>query len=209
MPKKKFQGQKLGKKTDPEPPLRAPLWLGTISNGEYFHTQTKREKLIEQEVLKRADTQARYLGMDRREFLSSSMGMVTTMAVINQLGACSSSDSDMMDAGGGMGSTGNGQSFEASSGLWDLKQGPYITPPEAMCEETGILEGDEFIMDVQTHSFDDGPWRETNKVYPIFLGLIASCNERTDPLDCMWLAVPLSNSASDPSAFFSGRKKLT
>lgn len=180
MTKKKYRWQNLGKKTDPEQPLRAPLWLGNHSNGEYFHTQTKREKLIEEEVLKRADSQSRYLGMDRREFLSSSMGMVTTMAVINQLGACASSDGEAMD--GGM--SGNGQSFEASSGLWDLKKGPYVTPPEAMCEDTGILDGDEFIMDVQTHSFDDGPWRETNKVYPIFLGLSSGCSERADPLDC-------------------------
>ena len=39
--------------------------------------------------MQRADEQARRLGIDRREFLASSMGMMTTLAVINQVSGCS------------------------------------------------------------------------------------------------------------------------
>jgi hypothetical protein len=56
---------------------------------------------------------------------------------------------------------------------------------KAGCEGADVLSGDEFIMDVQTHSFDDGEWRTKNPAYASFLGMLAdpACTE-PDKLDC-------------------------
>ena len=80
-------GCSLKKKSEPELPERPPMWMGNRSNGEYYHPATREEKLIHRMVMERADSQARRLGMERREFLASSMGMFTTLAVINQVAA--------------------------------------------------------------------------------------------------------------------------
>ena len=98
---------KLRKKTAPEIPLEPPIWMGNHSNGEYFHPQTKREAAMRKEILRRADEKSRKLGIDRREFLASSMGLFTTMAVINQMGC--SSTSDGLPAKPTPGTKGNGE----------------------------------------------------------------------------------------------------
>lgn len=155
MPKsKKFPWLNLRKKTDPEYMLEPPVWLGNHSNGEYFHEQTPLEAKMRKEILRRADEQSRYLGMDRREFLATSMGMATTIAVINQMG-CSSEDPEKIAA-------------------------PFVVPPEATCEETNFLDQEYFIMDVQTHAFDDGEWRTRNTAYPIFLQFLANCRDKAE-----------------------------
>ena len=69
----KFPWLKLQKKSQPELPERPPIWLGNRSNGEYFHEQTRSERKMWEVTLQRADEQARRLGMERREFLASSM----------------------------------------------------------------------------------------------------------------------------------------
>ena len=170
---------KLIKKTDTEQPIEPPIWFGNRSNGEYFHEPTPQERRMRKEILRRADEQARHLGMDRREFLASSMGMALTMGVINQLGACSSSDDPVGtttpmggDAGGSGGMSGA------------TEDGPYVIPVDATCDPSNFLDHDYFIFDIQTHSFDDGEWREKNIVYPFFLSLTTSCMERSNPLDC-------------------------
>ncbi|MFI5307564.1 MAG: amidohydrolase family protein [Polyangiales bacterium] len=89
MAKSRFPWLKLQRKSQPELPERPPIWLGNRSNGEYFHDQTSAERLTHRLVMQRADEQARRLGIDRREFLASSMGMFTTLAVINQVSGCS------------------------------------------------------------------------------------------------------------------------
>ena len=144
----KFPWLKLRKKTDPELPLEPPIWLGNQSNGEYFHPQSPREAAMRKEILRRADEQSRYLGIDRRDFLVSSMGMFTTMAVINQMG-CSSSESDGAGAGGAGGGGGGGAGGSGGGA-------PYVIPPEADCDPgmEAYLKGDEFIMDLQTHHLD-------------------------------------------------------
>jgi uncharacterized protein len=158
------------KKTDPEIPVEPPIWLGNHSNGEYFHEQTPREAKMRKEILRRADEQARHLGMDRREFLVSSMGMAVTMSVIN---GCSSESED--SGGNGGGKYGG--------------DGPYVISPEATCDPSAYIDvnapGKQFIMDVQTHSFDAGEWREKQVAYPIFLGVIPTpgCTE-VEKLDC-------------------------
>src|SRR6187551_439205 len=98
MAKTKAPWLKLRKKTDPEWHEAPPVRLGNHSNGEYYHEQTPRERLMRKEIMRRADEKARYIGMDRREFLASSMGMATTMAVINQMG-CGSGSSGGKDDG--------------------------------------------------------------------------------------------------------------
>src|SRR5581483_699874 len=90
---KKFPWVSLGKKTDPELPVEPPIWMGNHSNGEYFHVQTPREALMRKEVLRRAEKEAKRHGMDRREFLASSMGMAVTLTVINEMGCGSTSGS--------------------------------------------------------------------------------------------------------------------
>jgi uncharacterized protein len=167
---RRFPWLRLNKKTQPELPLEPPIWLGNHSNGEYYHQQTPNEARMRKEILRRADEQARYLGLDRREFLASSMGMVTSLAVINQLGGCSQDASD--------------EPLPPLPGTGKLIEGPYVTPLVATCEETKLLQGDEFIFDVQTHSFDEGEWRQKNPVYPTFLNLLGGCQGEVNPLDC-------------------------
>jgi predicted TIM-barrel fold metal-dependent hydrolase len=160
----KFPWLKLRKKTDPETPLEPPIWLGDHSNGEYFHVQTPREAAMKKEILRRADESSRRLGMGRREFLASSMGVFTTFAVINQFGC--SSDEKLAENG----------------------EGPFVVPPDATCDPAHelSLQGKEFIFDVQTHSFDDGEWRTKNIAYPPFLRFFSRCqDEPVDPLNCL------------------------
>lgn len=230
MGKRKFPWLKLQRKSQPELPERPPIWLGNRSNGEYYHQQTSQERLIQRVVMERADAQARRLGMDRREFLASSMGMFTTLAVINQVAGCSGSNGDgttnvpvggaagtgaggaggptagtapgaggggaqaaggggaggvagmAAPGGGGGGAAGMGSAGSGGSGS-DCTDCPYVVPPEATCEETQLLMGNEFIFDVQTHSFDDGEWREKNPTYSNFLGVLASCGQGLDCFD--------------------------
>ncbi len=242
MPKRtktRFPWLKLPKKSQPELQERPPIWLGSRSNGEYFHEQTRAERQIHDLVMQRADAQARKLGMERREFLASSMGMFTTLAVINQVSGCGGSRGDGMTdmspdavtgmmsgsggtaapgAGGSGGSAGGGagtgsgaagsagassggsgssgaSSAGASGGAGEGGSGgmgvggepscPYIVPTEATCEETGLLEVEQFIFDIQTHSFDAGEWRMKNSTYANFLGLLASCGDAgNDRLNC-------------------------
>ena len=43
MRKTRFPWLKLMRKSQPELPERPPIWLGSRSNGEYFHEQTREE----------------------------------------------------------------------------------------------------------------------------------------------------------------------
>ena len=230
MAKSKFPWVKLHRKAAPEVPDRPPIWLGNRSNTEYWHPASKEERLTHRLVLEKADEQARRLGIDRREFLASSMGMFTTLAVINQVSGCGGDDGDGMvslapddvnmsipstpmgtggsgdggappmtggdnsggtptDSGdgmpaGGAGGAGGTGTMEDPIGMGDGPSCPYVVPREATCEETQLLSGDEFIMDVQTHSFDDGEWRERNTTYANFLVFLANCTDTNDRLDC-------------------------
>src|SRR5215470_7053359 len=129
---------KLRRKTAPELPYEPPLWMRSRSNGEYFHFQTPYEKRLRQFVLEQADANARRIGMDRREFLASAVGMATTLWCINFASGCG--------GGGGHQSGGDGSTA------------PLCVPPEAMFDENAAcsaLSGDEFIFDVQTHWFNE------------------------------------------------------
>jgi hypothetical protein len=236
--KNKFPWLKMQKKSQTELPERPPIWLGSRSNGEYFHDQTPKERQMHELVMQRADEQARRLGVDRREFLASSMGLFTTLAVINQVSGCSGKSGDgtnkmspgdvksMMSGGSSGGSAGAGSGGRTSSdgtggprapGSGGMSAGhsgsgggdsggspradagmigdagagngigdcPYIVPTEATCEETDLLDQDQFIFDIQTHSFDNGEWRMKNSVYANFLQILATCGDAgNDALNC-------------------------
>lgn len=175
MAKPKFEWMRRPKKSDPEAEVDTPINLGNHSNGEFFKTQTPQDKAMRDEIFRRADEQSRYLGMERREFMASTMGMATTLAVINQIGTgCSNLEDKGLTMDGGT---------TAATGA--ESEVPYLIPPEAMCEDLGIFDGDEFIFDVQTHSFDDGEWREK---FPFHANSIETpapftCDE-VDQLDC-------------------------
>jgi hypothetical protein len=144
------------RKTSPELHLEPPLWMGTRSNGEYFHFQTSYEKRLRQFVLEQADANARRIGLDRREFLARAVGMATTLWCINLL-SCG-------DGGGG----GQGNA-------------PLCVPPELMFDEDAAcsaLGGSEFIFDVQTHWFsEEDTVRFPESVRRIFGALFATTNE--------------------------------
>jgi len=121
----KFPWLKLRKKTDPELPLEPPIWMGNHSNGEYYHQQTPREAFMREEILRRAEKEARRHGMDRRSFLASSMGMAASLAVINEFGCNSNS------ATGGAAEAGPACGDGGLAGPVD--GGPYVVTPTAAC----------------------------------------------------------------------------
>jgi uncharacterized protein len=131
---KKYPWLKMRKKTDPELPFEPPIWMKSSSNGEYFHFQTPYEKKLRKFTLEAIDANARKVGIDRRSFLASAMGMATTLWCIGYASGCSSDDN-------GGGPPGNG---------------PLCVPPEAMLDEAAAcaaIGGDQFIFDCQTHWF--------------------------------------------------------
>jgi uncharacterized protein len=133
----KFPWLKNRRKTEPELPYEPPIWFGNRSNGEYFRPATERDRKLRALILNKAEENARRIGMDRREFLASSLGMATALWGISQASGCSSNPGPA-DTGGG--STTGGK----------------CAMPETMLDESvacNALNGDEFIMDVQTHWF--------------------------------------------------------
>ncbi|MEY4579480.1 MAG: hypothetical protein RL701_4183 [Pseudomonadota bacterium] len=108
------------KKTAPELPLEPPIRLGNMSNGEFFHQSTPYEQKVRAEILRQADEKARKLGMDRREFLASAMGMATSLGVLNLAAACANQPGGKGGAAGGFfdigGSGGGGASGWPGSG---------------------------------------------------------------------------------------------
>src|SRR5690348_5078611 len=102
---KRYPWLKLIKKSRTEPELEPPIWLGSHSNGEYFHDQTPRDRLIRKLILERAEEGARKHGIDRRQFLASSMGMATSLAVINYIEGCSSKHGANQSGSGGSGAS--------------------------------------------------------------------------------------------------------
>jgi predicted TIM-barrel fold metal-dependent hydrolase len=132
-----FPWMKIRKKTEPELPYEPPIHLGNKSNGEFFHEQTPLERKMRAEILRRGEENARHLGMERREFMASTMGMATSLAVLNMASGCGD------DAGH---TDGNGN------------DGGYLVPKDAEVDcslSNELVSGDEFIMDLQTHEIED------------------------------------------------------
>lgn len=157
------------RKSTPELSVDPPLPLGSRSNGEYFHEQTAHERRIARLIEQTADRGARRRGIDRRQFLASSMGMATSLWAIN---ACR--DEASSTATGEGSSTGNG--YDLGTGSVDDTGAPSDCEPLVL---------PEFIMDVQTHHVDPGgSWRDTHPSYvELFEGLPqAMCGP--DPIGC-------------------------
>jgi predicted TIM-barrel fold metal-dependent hydrolase len=143
MPKRPWFLQ--SRRSEPEPAIEPPLYLGSYSNGEYFHVESEHDRRFRQLALERADQQARILGMDRRSFLASAMGMASSLAVANALSGCDDK-------------SGNGASLSGDAGV----------NAEAAC--TALDTSKDFIFDVQTHHINPlGPWRETNQRFRLFV----------------------------------------
>lgn len=123
------------KKTAPELPYEPPVMLGNKSNGEFFWDQTPQERKLRDFILRESDARARRLGMDRREFLASTLGMATSLWAINLASGCGD------DSDGGF----------AVSECTTLDSGAARE----------IFHGDQFVLDLQTHHIEDEEtWRE-------------------------------------------------
>jgi len=93
--------ERLGASRDPEAPrrgwirkshldraldIRLPIPTRMVSNEEYAPLpQTARQAAVEHRLLESATEGARSLGIDRRRFLSSSMGMAAAFAALNSV----------------------------------------------------------------------------------------------------------------------------
>src|SRR6185295_8045070 len=115
------------KKTDPEVPVRLPIAVGPLSNGEGYWPDSARKRLIRKLVLEKAEEVSRKEGCDRREFLASACGMATSLYMINLVNGCSSGKrggygNGMMASGGGAtggkrgSTTGGGAGTKGGSG---------------------------------------------------------------------------------------------
>ncbi len=118
------------KKTDPELPILLPFQPGVVSNGEFVPPEpTTAHRRIAMLAFERAEEIARRRRVDRRRFLMGMGGLAVTLGAVNLI-AC--------DSDGGSEQARPGGTFEV----------PDDGDPGAVCE---LLEGDEFIFDVQTH----------------------------------------------------------
>jgi len=161
------------KKTDPELPLEPPLWFGNKSNGEYFQYASKKDRKIRALILETADHNARKLGMDRRDFLASTMGMATSLWVLNYVSACSADQTPASSAGPAKKDGGGGAGGAGGTGGTTGGEAGYCVPKEAMFDEDAActaLGGKEFIFDIQTHWFK----KDDLSQFPLYLQLFGS-----------------------------------
>jgi hypothetical protein len=171
----------LNRKSDVATPEKAPIPLESRSNGEYFHAQTPHEKHLHDAIMRRADEGAARLGIERRCFLASTVGMATSLAMVNL--ACSNTGDeaggteigDLSDAG-----RGDGNGYDVGDDLLDEPQ---------TCEKLGSqrLDADkEFIFDIQTHHVNpNGPWRQTNPLYATFLSFFPQAGCGLGSIECL------------------------
>src|SRR5882672_7047596 len=145
---KRFPWLTMRKKTAPELPYEPPMWFGNKSNGEYFQAATPRDRAIRKLVLEKCAENARRIGMDRRQFLASAMGMTTSLWVLNYVQGCSSSSTPSKSGGN-----------PSPEGGVGMDSGHFCAPKESMydpqCAEMVVGDGgrNQFIFDVQTHWF--------------------------------------------------------
>ena len=179
----------LRKKSAVEPPLEPPIRLGNFSNGEFFHQATRREEKLRREILRRAGENARRLGMERRDFLASAMGMATSLSVLNL--ACGSDsregrDTTLADTSG-IDTAGPDLALDSapSDGGFDIPEDATLDCGTA----ENILAGDDFIFDIQTHHVEEeGAWRDTNPGSGVslaaFFATVNGCSN-PDPIQCV------------------------
>lgn len=165
------------KKTEAEVPYQTPVWLGNLSNGEFFLPQSERKRKIEKLILQRCDENARKHNMDRREFIGSAMGMATTLSVLNMAAGCGDKNGmmskDTLDRmmssasktpyDGGPDATQQPDArIDTSKGgpmMGGGKDGGYVITPEACMDPAladQVFATEYFILDFQTHHTRDG-----------------------------------------------------
>lgn len=138
-------------KSVPELPPESPIYLGPVSNGEYFPPLDPRHARAENLIHRIAADYAPKLGQSRREFLKSACGMAAALMSINLVSGC------------------------AGDGGYQVDEKMLCDPSAA----GAALSGNEFIFDVQTHHFnaaEGAAWMQ-NKAYYTFLSLLAGLKE--------------------------------
>ncbi|MET0387004.1 MAG: amidohydrolase family protein [Polyangiales bacterium] len=169
MGKSKYKWLSGRKKTQPDVPYESPVWLGNLSNGEFFLQAGERERKTRELVLQRCDEYARRKGMERREFIASTMGMATTLSVLNLAAGCGDDDGMMkpstldrmmgqrdrtpVDGGGA-----DASASSSGSGSSDSDGGFVVTEELCLNEEMAdkLFKSDYFILDFQTHHTREG-----------------------------------------------------
>src|SRR5262249_1167606 len=149
-------------------PVRMPLVLGPVTNGEFLPAAAgPGDVRLAEEVLARAGTAARRIGMDRRRFLQSAGGMAALLGAIHASGC-----------------TGPGRR-RASPPPGGSYRVPAPEHPPA-CENALGGRG-EFIFDVHTHHvMPHLPWRRTAPdTLQLVLGMIPPDCTASDPLACV------------------------
>ena len=176
-----------------------PFAFHPLSNGEY--APLPRSAVASETIrrtLEHAHVNARRLGITRRQFLRSTCGVATTLAM---LAACSREDaasqSSTSPATSG-GSTSGPTSSSTARSTSSAPGGTFTLPPESTIDEaaaTTVLQGapGDLIVDVQTHLLEYPAGSD-----PAFgLGFPqASCG--LDPVECLgteaWLDLVLGGS---------------
>ncbi|MET0386485.1 MAG: hypothetical protein ABW321_11025 [Polyangiales bacterium] len=116
------------KRSQPDLPYDSPIYLGNWTNGEFYHAQTPFERKVHEVILRTGDDNARRLGLDRREFMASAMGMVTALSVIQACAAPEGKSQGPARSGGGGGNPwGSGAGAPGSAGA----SGQGLQPPAA------------------------------------------------------------------------------
>jgi hypothetical protein len=186
--------------------------MGALSNGEIFRSSTAASDRAQRLILEKADEGARRLGIDRREFLASSMGMATSLWAINAVSGCAGDEGDrdrsMGDVDPDRGTKGDaaaraerdaaveqsmrdgGRGRQDGGPARDAEvDGGYFdvpndpTDPEKVCKKM-LKASDFFIFDIQTHHVN-----RANTLYDNFLReqpqFSAYCNSRSmGPVEC-------------------------
>jgi uncharacterized protein len=172
---------RLGRRTDPEWPCKPPIQLGALSNGEIFRSDTPESARAIRMIMEKADQGARRHGIERREFLASSMGMATSLWVMNAVSGCGNDtkrkgsremeepveeeDAAVRGRDGGMrdGSVDARMSepIEKDGGYYDVPEDP--SDEEQVCAKM-IDPASLFIFDIQTHHVN-----RANTLYDNFL----------------------------------------
>ena len=171
----RFDWLRRRKKTAPELPIEPPFPLGNRSNGEYFTAASERERRARDLILRIADENARRLGLERREFLASTLGMATSLWVVNLVSGCGSSE----EGGGSGGSAGS----DGGYGIPDAA----TEDGDLACE---LLDtSDVFVFDVQTHHVNpQGTWRQTNPIWELALASFPQSGCGLGTVDCFGYA---------------------
>lgn len=141
----------MSRKSEPEHPLKLPIDLDPVSNGEYLPIpKSETIRRVQEHAWERVAENAKRLGVSRRAFLRTSCGAATVLASMNTLLGC---------GGGGANTRRRGEPAG----------GNFAVPPEAELDEAAAREavgGDDFIFDVQTHRVaTDRDWYERNEVF--------------------------------------------